>query len=127
MIWYRDLVKNNTSLALNSFDQVPGFVSEKGDAHSAGSCSGCSTRPMDVCFNFFWRLNLNDKLDTRDIKASGSHISSNETLKFTILESLQSDFSLILSNVAVHHFDVLLDFISKQKRVCVCFGLSENN
>ena len=40
---------------------------------------------------------------------------------------IHSDFSLVLSNISMHHFDILLNLITEQEGISICFGLREND
>lgn len=66
---------------------------------------------MDVGFSVLWRLDLDHEIDTRDIQPTGSDISSHEYTEFFVFESLEGDFTLVLSDVSVHNFNVLLDLL----------------
>ena len=65
---------------------------------------------MNICLSVFGWLNLDDKVDTRDIKAASSNVCGNQYAKLLLFKTLKCDFSLVLSDVTVHHFNVLFDF-----------------
>lgn len=66
---------------------------------------------MNVSLNFLWGFNLNDKVNIWDVKTPGCDVCSNENFEFSFLKSLHSNFALVLGYVAVHNFNVLLDFV----------------
>jgi hypothetical protein len=82
---------------------------------------------MDVGLSFFWGLKLDNKVDVRNIETSGSDISSNQHLEFVLLKALHGNFTLVLSDITVHHLDVLLDLVGQDKGVGVSFGLGKDN
>ena len=70
---------------------------------------------MDVSLCLLRWLDLDDKIDVGDVEATRGDICGDEHSEFSLLESLHSDFALILSDVTMHDLDVLLDFIREQK------------
>lgn len=66
---------------------------------------------MNVSLNIFWWFDLDNKIYIRNIKTSGGNISCYEDVKLAFFESLESDLTLILSDVTVHDFDVFFNFI----------------
>ena len=62
---------------------------------------------MDVCLSVFRRLNLDDKVHTWDVKASRSDVGGNQNAKFLLFKAFECDFSLVLSDVTMHYFNVL--------------------
>ena len=74
---------------------------------------------MDVGLGVLWRLKLDDEIDTEDIKASGSHVSSNNTLEPSLLESIDGRLSRVLRDVSVHDFVVDFKSVSIAKLICV--------
>lgn len=70
---------------------------------------------MDVGFSVFWRFNLYNKVDTRDIKTTGSDISCYENAEFLFFEALECNFTLVLGNISVHDFDIFLHFLRQKK------------
>lgn len=69
--------------------------------YPSSSCSGSSTRSMDVCIYFFRGLELDDEINLREIETSTGNVCCNKTFEFTLFEGVESDFSLLLSNVSV--------------------------
>ena len=65
---------------------------------------------MNIGLSVFGWLNLDDKVNTRDIKASSSDVCGNQNAEFLLFKALQCDFSLVLSDVTMHYFNVLFDF-----------------
>ena len=58
---------------------------------------------------------MDNKLDIRDVKPSGSNIGGDENLKLCLLKSFDGHFSLILSNVPVHDLTIVDDFVREEK------------
>lgn len=81
------------------------------DAFSFTAGTSCSSRSVNICLRFLGRLNLNDQVDAGNVKTTRSDISGDQYAKLLLLEALQSDFSLVLSDVSVHDLDVFLDFL----------------
>ena len=111
VIWQRgtNFLKDNASLLLDQGNQHFLFKCVEGDAASVSSCSGRATRSVDVGLGVLGWLNLHDEVDAGDVEATGSHISGYKDAKLLLFEALQCHLSLILSNIAVHDLDVLLD------------------
>lgn len=69
-------LRNTNRCKFNSsplFDLLKGKLMLHGPKSDAGSClssSSCTSRPMDVGFNFFRRLQLDDKINIRNIETS---------------------------------------------------------
>lgn len=82
---------------------------------------------MNIGLNLLWGLDLDDQVNIRDVESTGGDISGDQHLEFSFLKSLHRDFTLVLNDVTVHHFDVLLDFVSQNKSVRVSLGLSEHD
>jgi hypothetical protein len=66
---------------------------------------------MDVGLSVLWRLNLDNEVDTRDVQTTGSDVSGDEYAELFVLESLESDFTLILCDVTMHDLDILLNLL----------------
>ena len=64
---------------------------------------------MDVGLSVFGWLNLDDKVHTWDVKASGSDVCGNQNAKFLLFKAFEGDFSLVLSDVTMHYFNVLFN------------------
>ena len=114
-------------MVLDLLNQHLGLASVEGDAGAAGSGSGSSATSVDVGFGLLGRLDLNNEIDIRDVKSARGNVGGDEDAEFALLEALHSDFSLVLSDVTVHDFNVLLDFIREKERVGVGLGLSEDD
>lgn len=97
------------------------------NARSSSSCSRRSTSSMDVGLGIFWWLNLNDQVNIRNIKPSRSHICCNEYTELVLFKSSESNFSLILSNISVHNFDLTRYFLGEQETVGLNFGGAEDD
>ena len=113
IFWLRDTnsFKSDTCLVLNFLNELVSLFGVESNACSSFSSSCSSSRSMDVRFSVFWWFNLNNKIYIFNIKTSGGNICCNQDLKFTLLESLHCDFSLILSNITMHNLNILLYFI----------------
>ena len=66
---------------------------------------------MDIGFDILRRLKLNDKVNIRDVKSSSSNISGHEYIELSLLESSESHFSLLLSDISMKDFGVV-EFLS---------------
>ena len=54
---------------------------------------------------------MHDKVDTWDVETARSHVSRHKYAELLLFEALERYFSLILSDVTMHHLDVFLDFL----------------
>lgn len=70
---------------------------------------------------------MNDKINVGNIQATGSDIGCDKYLEFAFFEALHCHFSLVLSNVSVHDFDVLLNLICEDQCIGIGFRLSKDN
>ena len=70
---------------------------------------------------------MDDQVNIRDIKSSRCNISGNKTAELVLLETLESDFSLVLRDVSVHDFNIVLDLLVEQKRVGISLGGSKHD
>ena len=82
---------------------------------------------MNVGFSILRGLDLNDEIDARDVKATGSNISCDQHAKLVLLKALKSDFSLILRDITVHDFDVFLDLFCHEQVIRLLLGRGEDN
>lgn len=82
---------------------------------------------MDIGFNVFWWLHLDHQSDVGDVEASGSDVCRHKHANLVILESLQSDFSLSLRNIAVHDLNLRIDLVRHQQGVCLGLCRCEDN
>jgi hypothetical protein len=121
------------SLDLNS-SKVFGFGEmflvvgvEEGDAEARSTGSCCSSSSMDVGLGLFWWLDLDDKVNLRDIKSSGRNIGGNEDLELSVLESLDCDLTLILGDTTMHYLDVVVNGFGPHELVSVIFRLCKHN
>lgn len=92
-------------------------MSVESDTGSATSSTSSSSRSMDVSLCILGGFNLDDQVNAGNIKTTGSNIGSNQDLEFVLLEALKSDFTLVLSNITVHDFDLVLDLVRQQQLV----------
>ena len=92
-------------------NQLIGLLGVEGNASSMLASSGCSSRPVDIGFDILGWLDLNDQFHVFNVESTSSNVSSDKNLEFSFLESLHSNFSLVLRNVSMHDLDVLFDFI----------------
>lgn len=112
---------------LDVLNKVLGLVRVERDARARGACSCCTSCSVDVGLSFFGWLNLNDEIDIWNVESSGSNVSGAKDSELALLEALHCDFTLVLSDVSMHNFNVLLDFVRKDQRVAVGFSLREND
>jgi hypothetical protein len=82
---------------------------------------------MNIGFSIFWRFQLNNKFNVRNIKTSCSNIGSYQDLELVVLEPFDGDFSLILSNISMHDFNIMSDLIREQQRIGISLGGSKDN
>jgi len=82
---------------------------------------------MNVSFSVLWRLNLDDQIYILNIKTSRSNICCHKYLELAFFESLHCNFSLILSNITMHHLNILLDLIRQNQRIGILLGLRKHN
>lgn len=120
-------LKFDARLVLNVLNKMLSLVRVERDTSARSSSSCCTSCSVDVNFSFFRWLNLYDEVNIRYVKASGSNVSGAEHSELALLEALHCDFTLILSNVSMHNFDVLLNFVSQNERVAVSLCLREYN
>jgi hypothetical protein len=66
---------------------------------------------MNVGLCILWWLDLDDKINILNVKSTRCNICSYKNLELSLFESLHGDLSLVLSNITMHDFDVLADFI----------------
>ena len=79
------------------------------------SCTGRSSRSMNVCFCIFGWFDLDYKVNCWNIKSTGSNICCNKYLKLFLFKSFKSNLSLILGNVTMHHFNLRFYFFRKDQ------------
>ena len=70
---------------------------------------------MDVGLSLFWWLELDDKVDVRDVKTTRGDICGDQTSELALLEAIHRDLTLVLRNITVHHLNVLLNLVSEQE------------
>jgi len=114
-LWHSNSLQFDTGLLLNLFDEHLRLGCVESDASATGSSSSSTTASVNVGLCLLRWLNLDDKVDVWNIKASGSNIGSDEHAEFSLLESLHGYLTLILSNVTVHDLDVLLDLVGEEQ------------
>jgi hypothetical protein len=94
----------------------------EGDTGTSPTGSGSTTCSMDVGLSILRRLHLDDQVNVGDVESSRGHIGGNQNAELVFLESLQSDFSLVLSNISVHNLDVILNFIREKELISFYFS-----
>jgi hypothetical protein len=83
---------------------------------------------MDVRLHLLGRLQLNDQIHIGDIQSSAGHISCDQHSELSFLKPPESDLSLTLCDVSMHHFQVFpSQRVREDQRVGVCLGLSEDD
>ena len=114
-------------MSLDVFNQVLGLVRVERDAYARCTCSSRTTSSVDVGFGFLRGLDLNNKVDVRNVETSGSYIGGTENPELAFLKPLHGHFTLVLRDVSVHYLYVLFDLIRQDECVAVSLGLSEDN
>ena len=99
---------------------------EESDASSRLSGTSCSASSMDVGLCIFWRLELDDEVDTKDIEASRSDVSSHNALEPACLEAVDGGLTRVLRDVSVHDLVVDLEGVSVAKLVRVLLRCCED-
>jgi hypothetical protein len=69
-LWDTNEVELESCFIFNLLDHLLVLHGPESDASSGLSCSGSSSRSMDVGFDLFWWLNLDNKINIWDIKTS---------------------------------------------------------
>lgn len=105
--WYT--LEPNTCKLFNSINKFNIFTIVESDACSWLSSSSCSSRSMNVWLSIFWWFKLNYKFNVRYVEASWSYISCNKNLKFVLFKPFHCYFSLVLSDISMHCFNILCD------------------
>lgn len=103
--------ESNSCLIFNFLNELVSLFGVESNASSGFTCSSSSSRSMNVRLSILWWFNLNNEINIFDIKTSGGNICCDQDLKFTLLESLHCDLSLVLSNITMHNFNILLNFV----------------
>ena len=114
-------------MRLDLFDEHLGLAGVERDAGSTCSSSRGTTTSMDVGLCLLRGLDLDDEVDVGDVKATRRNIGGDEDSELAVLEALHRHFSLVLGDVSVHDFDVLLDLVREQQRICIRLRLGEDN
>ena len=129
IVWLRnsDLAEGNSSFVGNVLKLPLLLHGVEGEASSSLSCSSCSSSSVDVGFRILGGFNLDNQVDIRNVDTSSGYVSCNKYAKLSLLEPSESDFSLILSDVTMHDFDVLVDLLRQQARFGFCLGGCEHN
>lgn len=96
------------------------LVCVESDAHTRTTSSRRSSRAMDVSLRVLWWFNLNHKVHRGDIQTSGGDVSCDKDVEFLLLKTLQRDFSLVLSDVTMHHLDAAFNLLCQKKLVRLC-------
>jgi hypothetical protein len=82
---------------------------------------------MDVCLCVLGRLDLDDQVDSWNIKTSRRDISGDENIALFGLELLESDFTLSLTNFSVDNLDILLDLVGELDLVSLLLLATEDD
>ncbi len=71
--------------------------------HEAVSASACgSTRPMDVVLLILWRIEMDDRLDARDVHTACCDVCGEQGHDLTLRPTLQSALTSVLRHTAMH-------------------------
>lgn len=124
---HTDLRESEAGLSLNLLNEGLLLHVPEGDASSLLTGSGGSTGAMDISFDILWGLDLDDQVDVGNVETARCNIGRNEHLELLLLESLESDLTLSLSNIAMHDLEILLDLVGEDQLVGLCLGLTEDN
>ena len=109
-MWHTDLLEYDTCLVFDQLDEHFLFERVERDAFAAASCTSRTAGPVNVGLSVLGRLNLHDEVYTWDVKATGGYISGHKHAELLLLEALEGHFTLVLCDIAVHDFNVFLDF-----------------
>jgi len=101
----------DAGLRLNLLHKHLRLVRVERDASAASACSCRTTTSMDVGLGLFGRLELDDKVDIRDVEAARGNICGDEDSEFALLEALHGNLTLVLGDVTMHDLNVLLDLV----------------
>lgn len=82
---------------------------------------------MDVILHRFRRVQLHHQIDVRNIESSSRDISGNETLKLSLLESSEGDFSLLLRNITVQDLAFEVDIRVQHDLVAFFLGFRKDD
>jgi len=126
-LWHANFLENNSGALLDHLDQHFLFCSVESDALSSAACSGSSTTSMDVGFCVFRGLDLHNKVNGGDVKATGCHIGRHQNAELFFFEALECYLTLVLCDITVHDFNVFFDFLREQQVVCLFFCRSKHN
>lgn len=69
---------------------------------------------MNVSLSLLRRLKLNDQVYIWDVKSSRSDVCCHKHMELGVFEALQSDLSLSLRDVTMHHFNIVLDLVREE-------------
>jgi hypothetical protein len=122
-----DFLEGDTGLVLDVADELLLLDGVESDASTRASSSSGSSWSMDVGLSVFWGFDLDNEINTRDVQSTSSNISSYKHTELFVLESLESDFTLVLSDVSVHDFNVLLDLLWHEEGIGFGLGWCEHN
>jgi len=82
---------------------------------------------MDVGFCVFRGLDLHNKVNGGDVKATGCHIGRHQNAELFFFEAFECYLTLVLCDITVHDFNVFFDFLREQQVVCLFFCRSKHN
>lgn len=98
-----------------------------GQANAFFSCSSRSSRSVNVIINLFGRLELDHKVDVRNIQATGCNICWNKALELSLLKLFEGDFSLGLRNITVESFRFDIELTFMQNLIDLIFSFTKDN
>lgn len=70
---------------------------------------------------------MDDQIDLGNVETSGSNIGGDQTFKFTLFKSLESDLPLLLGDVSMEDLGFLFQVSLQEDLVGFLFGLAEND
>jgi hypothetical protein len=81
---------------------------------------------VDVGFDVFGRLALDDEVHVGDVETARSHVGRHEDVETAFLKAAECDFSLLLRDVAMQDLDVL-QLLREIEFVGLGLGLGEDD
>ena len=83
---------------------------------------------MNVSFSIFRWFDLDNQVNTWNIKTTRCHIGSDKYLAFASFELLESNFTLSLSYFTVNYFNIFAhDLVRKLNLVCLLLLAAEDD
>lgn len=106
---YSNLGDFNLSHLLNFSNNVVFPFCYESDTNSLMTSSSSSSTSVYVRVNIFRWVKLNNKINKRNIKSSGSYIGCNHALNFSFSKALENNLSLFLRNIAMKNISIYFE------------------